>query len=164
MYWVHLGANCSSVGATPSFRFAICCFAHICPVSGIRTEWGPFPRPFTFPDCHLPSCDDEDRHCFIQYRYGRGAPWIREALNDGLCWARIDGGSAAGASGWQRAHCLRRIRGTLNDGLCCCRARIDGGSVAGASGWQRAHCLHGIRGAARPSRPIIKARFGRVCD
>lgn len=49
MYWVHLGAkqvrlgaNCSSVGATPGFRFAICCFAHICPVSDIRTEWGRF--------------------------------------------------------------------------------------------------------------------------
>ena len=115
---------------------------------------GPFPRPFTFPDCHLPSCDDEDRHCFIQYRYGRGAPWIRGALNDGLCWARIDGGFVAGASGWQRAHCLRRIRGTLNDGLCCCRARIDGGSAAGASGWQRAHCLRRIRGEGLDGAPF----------
>ena len=37
-----LGCKSGSVGATPSFRFAICCFAHICPVSGIRTEWGRF--------------------------------------------------------------------------------------------------------------------------
>ena len=31
------------LGATPSYRFAICCFAHICPVSGFRTEWGRLP-------------------------------------------------------------------------------------------------------------------------
>jgi len=34
------GCKKGSVGATPSFRFAICCFAHVCPVSGFRTEWG----------------------------------------------------------------------------------------------------------------------------
>lgn len=35
-----LGANCGSVGATPGFRFAICCFAHIGPVSGFSLGWG----------------------------------------------------------------------------------------------------------------------------
>ena len=42
LQWVHLGATWVLPGATPSFRFAICCFAHICPVSGITTEWGCF--------------------------------------------------------------------------------------------------------------------------
>ena len=37
--FLFLGANCGSVGATPSFRFAICCFAHVCPVSGFRLGW-----------------------------------------------------------------------------------------------------------------------------
>ena len=41
--WVQklvLGCKKGSVGATPSFRFAICCFAHACPVSGFRSRWG----------------------------------------------------------------------------------------------------------------------------
>lgn len=33
------GCKKGSVGATPSFRFAICSFAHVCPVSGFRIEW-----------------------------------------------------------------------------------------------------------------------------
>ena len=36
------GCKKGSVGATPSFRFAICCFAHVCPVSGFRTWRGGF--------------------------------------------------------------------------------------------------------------------------
>lgn len=36
------GCKSGSVGATSNFHFAICCFAHVCPVSGFRTERGGF--------------------------------------------------------------------------------------------------------------------------
>ena len=45
--WVQksvLGCKSGSVGAMTSFRFAICCFVHDCPVSGVRTEWGVYDR------------------------------------------------------------------------------------------------------------------------
>lgn len=68
------GCKSGSVGATSSFHFAICCFAHVCPVSGFRTERGVSSTEVLKPEraanrglCGQLYCLTQDApHCFLK--------------------------------------------------------------------------------------------------
>ena len=69
--WVQMGtAGCktSTVGATLGFRFAICCLAHVCPVSGFRLGLG------------IPRQAPEARTCGKQ-----GLVWAMQKALSALC-------------------------------------------------------------------------------